>query len=243
MTFTRDSLFHGKLTVLQPEEGYRFSVDSVLLGAFASGIGAARCVDLGSGCGVVGFILLHAGNVREVVGVEIDPVLARASREGAVANGFQDRHATIEADLRDPSWRDRTGEVDLVVSNPPYFEMSSGRESPDASRARARHDGSCTLDDVLDAARACLGPKGRLCVILPPGRMGSLIASASSRRLLATRLRPVYPKPGRASRQVLIELRLDASPGALVLEPPLLVHDLGGEYTPEAQDFLSGSFR
>jgi tRNA1Val (adenine37-N6)-methyltransferase len=130
-----------------------------------------------------------------------------------------------------------------VVSNPPYFEMSSGRESPDASRARARHDGSCTLDDVLDATRACLGPKGRLCVILPPGRMGSLIESASSRRLFATRLRPVYPKPGRASRQVLIELRLDASPGALVLEPPLLVHDLSGEYTPEAQDFLSGSFR
>ena len=239
MSLTRDGLFHRKLAVLQPERGYRFAVDSVLLGAFASGIESERCVDLGAGCGVVGFILLFAGRVREVVGVEIDPVLASAAGEGAGENGFGGRYRSIEADLRDPGWREGLGRVGLVVSNPPYHVSGSGRVSPDEGRARGRHDATCTLDDVLDASVELLEPGGRLCVVLPPERMDAFLSGASVRGLHASRIRPVYPKPGRPSRMVLIEV--GSRPGGeLVLETPLLLHDARGEYTLEARDILAG---
>ncbi|MBW2262737.1 MAG: methyltransferase [Deltaproteobacteria bacterium] len=240
MTLTRDGLFHGRLTVLQPERGYRFAVDSVLLGAFSSSIRSETCVDLGSGCGVVGFILLGRGRVQRVVGVELDPVLASASSEGARENAFDDRYRVIEGDLREAGWRVEVGKVGLVVTNPPYHVTGKGRTSPDEGRARGRHDATCTLDDVLDAASSLLEPRGRLCVVLPPERMGEFLAGASARGLFASRLRPVYSKPGRPSRMVLLEVRTGAGSSGLVLETPLLLHDVQGEYTLEARDILAG---
>jgi tRNA1(Val) A37 N6-methylase TrmN6 len=240
MTLTRDGLFHGQLTVLQPEKGYRFAVDSVLLGAFACPVPSEVCVDLGAGSGVVGFILLGRGNVGRVVGVEIDPVLASAAEQGAGENGFGDSYRVIEADLRDGDWRGDVGRVGLVVSNPPYHVTGTGRTSPHEGRARGRHDVTCTLDDVLDASDSLLEPGGRLCVVLPPERLGAFLAGASDRGLLASRLRPVYPKPGRPSRMVLVEVRSGAGAADLVLEIPLLLHDADGEYTEEARDILAG---
>jgi tRNA1Val (adenine37-N6)-methyltransferase len=238
MTLTRDGVFHGQLTVLQ--SGYRYSVDSVLLGAFAVSIRSETCVDLGAGCGVVGFILLERGKVQRVVGIELDHVLASAASEGAHENGFGDRYDVVEGDLREAGWRGEVGRVGLVVSNPPYHETGTGPASPDEGRARGRHDATCTLDDVLDAASSLLEPRGRLCVVLPPERMGEFLSRASPRGLFASRLRPVYPKPGRPSRTVLIEVRSGAGSSELVLQTPLLLHDAQGEYTAEARDILAG---
>jgi len=239
MTLTRDGLFHRQLTVLQPEQGYRFAVDSVLLGAFACTVRADACVDLGSGCGVVGFILLARGKVGSVVGVEIDATLASAAVQGARENGFGERYRVVEGDLREAGWRGEVGRVGLVVSNPPYHVSGTGRTSPHEGRARGRHDVTCTLDDVLGAASSLLVPGGRLCVVLPPERLGAFLAAASDRGLLASRLRPVYPKPGRPSRMVLVEVGSGTGTG-LVLETPLLLHDAGGGYTQEARDILAG---
>jgi tRNA1(Val) A37 N6-methylase TrmN6 len=210
----------------------------VLLGAFACQACSETCVDLGAGSGVVGFILLARGNVGSVVGVEIDPTLASAAAQGARENGFEDRYRVVEGDLREAGWRREVGRVGLVVSNPPYHVTGTGHTSPHEGRARARHDVSCTLDDVLDAAAALLEPGGRLCVVLPPERMGEFLAGASDRGMLASRLRPVYPRPGRPSRMVLVEVGSGA--GDLVLETPLLLHDADGEYTQEARDILAG---
>ncbi len=240
MTLTRDGLFNRQLTVLQPERGYRFAVDSVLLGAFACAVRSRTCVDLASGCGVVGFILLARGRVDGVVGVEIDATLASAAAEGARENAFGERYRVIEADLREAGWREEVGRVGLVVSNPPYHVTGTGRCSPDEGRARGRHDATCTLEDVLDAASALLEPGGRLCVVLPPERMGAFLSCASARGLFASRLRPVYPKPGRPSRMVLLEVGSAEAEGGLVLETPLLLHDAQGTYTEEARDILAG---
>jgi len=241
MKLTRDGVFHSSITVFQPARGYRFAVDSVLLGAFASRARADLCVDLGAGSGVLGFILLAKGKVKRVVGVEIDPVLSEAARLGAAANGLAS-FTLVEGDLRSPAWRtDLAGRAGLVVSNPPYFARASGRASPLPSRARARHDATCTLADVVEAASSCLASRGRLCLVLPPSRLSDLLGLAMRSRLAPSRLRPVYPRQGSPSRIVLIEVRRGYS-GALAIEPPLFLHDDRGSYSAEAADILAGRF-
>ena len=52
---TRDAVYEGRLTILQPRNGYRFSIDAYLLIWFASrGRTAELSADFGAGCGVVG---------------------------------------------------------------------------------------------------------------------------------------------------------------------------------------------
>lgn len=238
MSFTRDGIFDRRITVYQPRKGYRFSVDSVLLGCFAVRGRAVRALDLGSGSGVVGFILLAHGGAREVAAVEMDPTLVEASRMGARENGLTESYRVIQGDLRDPAILQELDDPDLVVSNPPYHSIGSGLVPDDESIARARHEGTCTLDDVVGTASAVLRERGRLCVVLPPERMGKFVSVASSGDLHLSRIWPIYPAPGRDSRMVLIETRKKGARLPCALEPPLVLHDGHGEYTPEARDLL-----
>src|SRR3972149_5525595 len=73
----------SSLIVRQPREGYRFSIDSVLLSDFAADYCGERVLDLGTGAG--GILLLLAGirgDLREGVGVEIQEGLWRGGRWG-----------------------------------------------------------------------------------------------------------------------------------------------------------------
>nr|MDQ2646873.1 methyltransferase [Myxococcota bacterium] len=58
---TCDALLGGAVELLQPREGYRVNVDSILLAAFASGRRVALAVDLGSGVGALALLAHHRG--------------------------------------------------------------------------------------------------------------------------------------------------------------------------------------
>jgi tRNA1Val (adenine37-N6)-methyltransferase len=50
---TCDAILGGRVRVIQPRGGYRFSVDAILLACFVSTRGRDRVLDLGAGTGVI----------------------------------------------------------------------------------------------------------------------------------------------------------------------------------------------
>lgn len=206
----------------QPPGGYHYSVDSLLLVEFASTRPARRCLDLGTGSGIVAIELLRRGACASAVGIEAQPALARCARSNAEA--LAGRLEIVEGDLRriDSHWK--AGSFDLVVANPPYHAATSGRPSPRPDRAAARHEATSSLADFVAAARHALGRGGRLCLILSASRLAELPAILRKSGLEPKRLRLVHPLPDRPAKLVLCEARA-AKPGGLVIEPPLF---LGG---------------
>src|SRR3990172_2276665 len=120
------------LRVHQPEKGYRFSIDSVLLADFAAPYCGRSALDLGTGSGVVLLLLACRNDVlRKGVGVEIQPQLWEFACRNIGENGFGGRLSAVLGDFRDdiPGLSPRS--VDLVVSNPPYRKIGEGRRNPD----------------------------------------------------------------------------------------------------------------
>ncbi len=150
---TVDSILGGALTLVQPRDGYRFSIDSLLLGDFARVRERDRVLDLGAGCGVISVMVAALGRPREVVAIEIQPELAAIAERNATLNGIASMRV-INADL----CARRIGGLapasfDLVVANPPYRALRSGRESPNAGRRIARGESSATLAQFAGAAK------------------------------------------------------------------------------------------
>ena len=73
---TFDTLFDGRLEIGQKKEGYRFSIDALLLAHFAEPRPKDRIIDLGTGCGVIPLILIFRRKIEAVIGVEVQPSLA-----------------------------------------------------------------------------------------------------------------------------------------------------------------------
>jgi tRNA1Val (adenine37-N6)-methyltransferase len=216
---TSDALFGGRVRIDQPARGagYRVNVDALLLADFARGRSRARVAfDLGAGVGGVSLALLHADAVRRAVLVEIDAAAAKLAQRNVDANGWSDRAEVFTADVRDAA-RDRRGEADLVVCNPPYTEPGRGR-APAPSRALAR---SGSLAVFVDAARAVAGRRARVCFVYPAPETLTLFESLRAAGLEPKRARYVHATATAPARIVLVEARA-AKRGGLVMEPPLV---------------------
>jgi len=145
------------LAVFQPRRGYRFGVEVYALAHFALAVPARRAIDLGTGCGIVGLLLAHAGLVVEAV--EHDLAWTALARFNVVMS----RH---DVRVRRLSVRPGTalglGAVDLVVTNPPWFDPAQGPVSPNRRKAMARTMSIATVADFVDAGLR-LAP--RVCVV------------------------------------------------------------------------------
>lgn len=238
----QDAALRGKLTLWQPEQGYRYSVDALLLADFAQGADPewrGRIVDLGAGCGVVGLALATRLQQARVTLVELQARLAALCRVNVEDNGLTDRVRVVEADLRRLKELVEGASVERVVSNPPFRPVGAGRPSSDLEKAIATTELEMSLPVLAASAARLLKPRGRLTVIYPAERAVEVCDAMSHHGLRPVRLRPVYPKAGRPARRVLVQGRKGVS-DPLVLDPPLVIHEGPGVYTAEAARILNG---
>lgn len=231
---TGDLFCGGRLRVRQPRCGYRFSIDAVLLAAFLRPRPGQRIADLGTGCGIIALLLASRCPKTQIVAVELQEELAQLARENVMANGLSAIIEVVAGDLRRLGRRDLGGGFDWVVSNPPFRAPGRGRVCRDGGRAVARHEITLDLEDLLQAAQRLLDPGGRLALIYDAGRTTDLVSGVRGAGLEPKRLRFVHGTPRHAARMVLAEARRGGRPGLLV-EPPFLLFDAQGRYTPEVQ--------
>ena len=229
---TFDDVLFGSVKMIQPLNGPRVNMDTVLLSAWVKiRSGMREILEAGCATGAISLILAQRyGNIH-VTGVDIQPELIRIASLNADNNNLSDRVKFIAGDLRDKSLLP-SGRFDAVVMNPPYSSLMAGRESPDDSRTKARLEVSCTPDDVAEFSRRVLKSRGRLFTVFTSLRLDSFLSSMRNHRIIPKRLRPVYPKLHYNSGIFLSECVKDGGEGINIL-PPLFVRDENNNYTPE----------
>jgi tRNA1Val (adenine37-N6)-methyltransferase len=236
---TLDELRGYDLRIMQPSRGYRFSLDPLLLAAFA-GVGeAGRVIDLGAGTGIIPLIMARSFVSAQIVGVELQEEMAALAERNAALNGLGDRVEIICADILSLRSRFPFSTFDLVVANPPYRRQGSGRISPKSGRDRARHESSATLVDFLETAKYLVSPGGKIAFIYHPVRLAEFCSAAAGLKLALLRLRMVHGNIGAPARMVLLELAKGRR-GDLEVLPPLFVYGEDGEYSEEMKRILSG---
>jgi tRNA1Val (adenine37-N6)-methyltransferase len=235
---TRDTILGGRLALIQPKHGYRFSVEAILLGRFARAGRRERVLELGAGCGVISIMLASLYRPREVVAIEIQPELAEMIARNATMNDLESVRA-ICADLRQKKIIGvEPASFDLIVANPPYRATSTGRENPDRSRRLARSESSATLADFVRAARRYARHGARIAFVFTARRSAELISTMRAKKLEPKRIRFVHPRIGMPASVMMIEARVGGGIETAI-EPPLILYDSPGIYTIEARAILS----
>ena len=237
---TCDTLFAGALFCSQPRHGYRFSLDALLLAHFCKPRPGDRVLDLGAGCGVVSLILAYRHPQLDLTCLEMQARLAALARRNIEQNQFGGRMRLVRGDLRLIRELLPVAGFDLVVTNPPYFPVASGRLNPNEEQAMARHELGAALPDVVRAAAFALPVKGRLALIYPARRAEAMFAVLRQHRLAPKRLRLVHPYPDAGATHILLEAVKGGGEGLSVAPPLYLRLAPGGEYSPELAGIFSG---
>jgi tRNA1Val (adenine37-N6)-methyltransferase len=228
---TLDDLRLGGLKIIQRQDGYRFSLDPVLLCAFARVAAEETVVDLGSGSGVIPLLLARRSQAARIIGVERQSAMADRSRRSVQLNGLEGRITILEGDLRQIRTLLNPESAQVVVANPPFRKADSGRLSPRSERAQARHEVAGDLVDFVTAAAYLLGTGGRCYLVYLAERLAELLDLLRHVGLEPKRLRCIHSQTGQAARMVLVESRRGGGVG-LTVEAPLYVY-AGEHYSAE----------
>ena len=237
---TVDPILRGLLSLEQPRHGYRFNIDALLVADFARRrIGPPpSLVDLGAGCGIVGLLLARWWSGCRVLLVERDHELAQLAASNIRRNGLERRVVLVEGDLREGAWAAPNAPAALV-SNPPFFRVAEGRVSPNPMIAAAKHEITCSLEDLV-AAAALLEPGAHLALIHAAGRREELGARLIDAGFGGLQLQSVIPVAGRAASRILVSARRGMSQRGRPEElEPIVVNDPDGRYSPQVEQLLA----
>ena len=229
---------NGRLSVCQSLDGYRFSIDALILAFHAvPSQPGERIMDMGTGCGIMPLITASRYPDVHIFGVEIQAELAALARSNVERNGLSSRITIVEGDLLQLGPDDVGPPVDMVMTNPPYRKAHSGRINPQHQRALARHDIALSLEGLTKSMRRFLKTGGRGWIVYPVERLAELIAGMRRQHLEPKYLRMIHPRFDADANRCLLKVVKAARTG-LIAGPPLTIYTKEGEYTEELAAML-----
>jgi len=217
---TQDRFLGGRLTILQPIDGYRAATDPVFLAASVEARAGDTVLELGCGAGVASLCLAHRVSGVVSTGVEVQPDYADLARRNAVAN--ESALTVIEADLAKLPADLRQQTFDHVIANPPYFTSWQGTGSADPGKERAFREDT-PLATWVDTAIRRLKPKGYLTFIHLAERLPDLLGCLDG-RVGSLEVKPLAARMNRPTGRIVLRARKGGN-ASFRLHAPLILHE------------------
>lgn len=227
--FTFESLSSTISVCVSPQ--HKFGTDAFLLADFAAPRRKDRVVDLGTGCGIIPFILHKHFKPSQITGVDIQPQAIEQFARGISASQLEGRLLPVCSDLKELNLP--AGSFDVITCNPPYKAPGAGILSETPPDQIARHETMCTIEDICRTAARLLRFGGRLCLCQRPERLADVLTAMHSAGIEPKRLRMVAKQYDTAPWLFLVEGKRGSKPFLQVL-PTLAVYD-GEEFSQEMQ--------
>ena len=210
----------------QPVEGYRYSIDALLLSGFVKEPKAgASFLEIGTGSGIITLLLSKRFNKVSFHAVEIQEELYLIARDNFLLHD-------LKVDLELGDYRELEGQdlYEYIVANPPFFK--DGNISQNTMEAIARHEVKSTLDQLIEKSKKLLKTGGLLYLIYPAKRLGELFGQMEAKGIRPYALKVVYAKEGREGELVLVAGKKNYR-GALRVLAPLVIYDQENSYLEE----------
>lgn len=230
-----DDLQRNGYGIIQNPAKFCFGMDAVLLSGFARVKEEESVVDLGTGTGILPILLEAKTPGKHFVGLEIQEESADMARRSVAYNGLEDKVEIVTGDIKEAATIFGAASFDVVTCNPPYMIAQHGLQNAGDAKTIARHEVLCTLEDVVTQTAKLLKPQGRCYFVHRPFRLVEILTMMSQKGIEPKRMRLVYPYVEKEPNMVLIE-GLRGGKSRITVEPPLIVYEKPGVYTPEIYD-------
>lgn len=232
-----ENIGFGGLKLIQDPDGFCYGVDAVILADFACSFcdDFKLAVDLGTGTGIIPFILSHKNKSARLVGIELQEPYVEMAKKSCLLNGLEERVAFLQGDVAQLERKIFTGEkVDIVTCNPPYFARGGGIPSASSSKFIARHETVASVEDFIKAASELLSGDGHFFMVHRPSRLVDIFYYCRKYRLEPKDIRYVVPRAGEIPNIVLVHCAAGGGRELKIMKE-LCVYESDGGYSDEIQ--------
>ncbi|MGL5972332.1 MAG: tRNA1(Val) (adenine(37)-N6)-methyltransferase [Oscillospiraceae bacterium] len=222
-----------KINIFVSEE-HKFGTDAFILASFAKVKYKDTVCDLGTGCGIIPFIIANKYKPNKIIGVDIQKK-AIEQFEKSIENSKVDCDIVpVLGDIKNISKKLGKEVFDVAVCNPPYKINETGLKNKNSAHVIARHEVLCDIYDICKTASEILKFSGKFYICQRPERFLDVIDAMKKNDIEPKEVRFVSKTVKSSPWLFVIEGRKKAGKNFKILSP-LIVYD-GDNYTDEMMD-------
>lgn len=209
--------------LIQKKDGFRFSVDAVILSDFFSPTRKGKILDIGCGNGIIPILLYSKGKGEDITGVEIQEENCELALKNVKLNNLEEYIKIENSDVKEYP---KGNTFDYIISNPPYMEVDGKKQNILSCKSIARHELTLNLYDLIRNAKRLLKPVGSITLVHRSYRFTDISRILEDCGFSLKRVRFVYYSKDRNSNLVLVEA-FKGKKCKLEIEPPLFLEECG----------------
>ena len=212
------------ITIIQRTDGLTYGTDALLLASYINSKNK-KCIEFGTGTGIISLLMLQREKARRIYGIENQEDFATITQKNASINSFDTQLTVINKDVRNVKQSDIDGEADIIFTNPPYMKKDAGISSATDKKNIARREIYGEIFDFCQAAKKLLKFGGKFYCVYRPDRLAELIYSLKSNTLEPKRMTFIHPHTDSAPSLVLVEARLGGGEELNITRPLIIYTD------------------
>lgn len=238
MKVVNDLLGYKNIKIIQDNEMFNFSLDSVLLPNFVTlNKNITKILDIGCGNAPIPLILSTKTNAK-ITGVEIQKEVYELAIVSIKLNKLENQIDIINQDINDFYKMTESDQYDVITCNPPFFKYKqTSNLNKNDYKTIARHEVKLNLNQIFTIAKKLLKNNGIIAMVNRPERLIEIINEMKKNNIEPKKIRLVYPHLDGEANILLIEGTKNGKPGLKIL-PPLYSHLENGEYTEEIKKYF-----
>lgn len=217
------TLIDDETSLYQLKNGFRFSVDPIVLVDFFKGNPTKNVLDIGSGCGIIPILIYKKKKMKDITGIEIQESSFEIFKKNLKKNNLEEKIKPLLGDVRNLKMGNS---FDYIISNPPYMSLDGKKISENESQKISKHEVSLSLISFAENCKRLLKPRGEVFFVHRSSRFLEIVKEFDKIGLYITNVQFVYFNKTKNSNLVLI----NASKGKKAIFkilPPLFLEENG----------------
>ena len=229
-----DDLQINNFKIIQNTDGFCFGIDSVILSDFAKDLkNKSKVIDLGTGTGIISFLLIAKTKLENIVGIEVQPEVADMANRSIQLNHLENKFKIINCNIKDILNNVEKESFDVVVSNPPYKKNNTGGKNENEKKLISRHEVLADIFDFIKASKQVLKDKGTLYLVHRPERLTDIMLALMQNKIQPKKMRFVYSKEDSKEAKLVLIKAVKNGGDFLQVEKPLYIYKNNDKYNEE----------
>ena len=192
--------------IMQIKDGFKFSLDSLLLAEFISLRQSDKLIlDMCTGNAPVPLVLSLKTDAK-IIGFELQKDIAELAWESISINGLDKQIKVINDDVKNVDKFFKPNSFDVITCNPPYFKVNDDKsKNKNDYLTLARHEIAIDLETIFKLVNRFLKDNGNFYMVHRSERLDEIIIFANKYRLNVKEIQFISTKMNNNPSTILVK--------------------------------------
>ena len=206
----KDYLKFINYSFVQDDEVFKINTDTAILGMFFDEMKNKTVLDIGTGSGAL-LLYAHYHKAKHLIGIDIQEKALKLAKENI--SNYTDDFELIETRVQDL----KIDPVDVVICNPPFFEVGNMRKSDNWNKAMFEE--TMSLDDMFAGFRKNMKDNGEAYTLYPAERFPEFYDACIRHKMKIMKIQFVHDQKRPYASRIVCKLKIGPMKKLKVLKP------------------------